>query len=312
MTFRQAADRYAEQHAPKWSNDSHRLQFLSSLTAYAFPVLGNMDVAVIDTPAVLRVIEPIWVSKAVTADRVRARIEAVIDWAVVRGHRPAGTNPAKWRGHLDQVLPAPRKVAPVRHHAAMPYAGVPAFAQRLRANEGSAFRALEFLILTATRLSETIGARWNEFDLEGAVWTIPPQRTKSRREHRVPLTAQMLKLLRDLPVEADNDFVFVGANAGGGLTRMAVRYALRQLIDASATTHGFRATFRTWAGERTAFAREVCEAALAHSIGDQSEQAYSRGDALAKRRKLMEAWNRFVSAPPISKGDNVRAIHAAT
>jgi integrase len=313
LTFAVAADRYAEQHSVKWRNDTHRLQFSSSLERYANPILGAMDVAKIETADVLRVIEPIWTTKAVTADRVRRRIAAVLDWCVVRGHRPTGTNPAKWRGHLDQVLPATRSVAPVTSHAALDYTALPAFMQALRNEEGSAARALEFTILTAARLGEVIGARWDEirFDdpLYGAVWVVPASRMKARRQHTVPLAPEVVRLLRALPQEADNPFLFVGSRQGSGLGKMSIQYLIRSL-HSSATTHGMRAVFRRWAGEMTSAPREACELALAHTVGSSTEQAYARGSLLQKRIKLMQAWTKFATTPPISQGDNVTPLRA--
>jgi integrase len=272
LTFREAAIRYGTQHEVKWMNDSHRDQFLSSLKAYAFPVIGDQDVAAIDTLTILKVIEPIWTTKSVTADRVRNRIEAVLDWSVVRGHRPVGTNPAKWKNHLDQVLPAARKVRPVRHFAAMPYAELPEFVQELREREDSiAGRALEFLILCANRSNEVLGAKWDEIDFETATWTVPASRMKAKREHRVPLSPQAIKLLRDLPVEDGNDFIFVGSTAGAGLSYMAFSRVM-QRMERGETTHGFRSSFRVWAAEQTNYSREVAEQALAHAIGDQTEE----------------------------------------
>jgi integrase len=305
LTFRVAAQRYFDQHEAKWKSASHRDQFLASLRAYAFPQFGDMDVAAIALADVLRAIEPIWITKAVTADRVRNRVEAVLDWCVVRGHRPPGTNPARWKGHLDQVLPATRKVAPIEHHAAMNYRAVPAFLAELRECDHSvAGQALEFTILTAGRAGEVLGARRGEIDLDEATWTIPGPRMKSRREHRVPLSGRAVDLLRELPREDRNDHVFVGSQAGRSMSKMSMRRVMQRLQHPE-SVHGFRAAFRSWAAAETNFPREVCERALAHVVGSQTERAYERGDSFAKRRKLMEAWSRFVSSPARSVADIV-------
>jgi integrase len=315
LTFREAAQRYFDQHQAKWTNASHREQFLSSLTKHA-TVLLTMDVAAIDTALVLRAIEPIWTTKAITADRVRNRIESVLDWCVVRGHRAPGTNPARWKGHLDQVLPAPRKLAPVKHHRALDYKALPSFAADLSARDDSvAARALQFLILTATRSGEVLGATWDEMiDLDGAdpVWVIPAPRTKPKKmEHRVPLTPQAVALLRDLPTEADNPYCFIGPQPGARLSKMAFTRVLQGLGRNDTTTHGLRASFRTWAGGETNYAREVCERALGHIIGSPTETAYDRGDLFKKRRGLMSAWSKFVTKPLVrakGKADNVVPI----
>ena len=305
LTFRVAAQRYFDQHEAKWKSASHRDQFLASLRAYAFPQFGDMDVAAIALADVLRAIEPIWITKAVTADRVRNRVEAVLDWCVVRGHRPPGTNPARWKGHLAQLLPATRKVAPIEHHAAMDYRAVPAFLAELRECDHSvAGQALEFTILTAGRAGEVLGARRGEIDLGEATWTIPGSRMKSRREHRVPLSGRAIDLLRELPREDRNDHVFVGSQAGRGMSKMSMRRVMQRLQHRE-SVHGFRAAFRSWAAAETNFPREVCERALAHVVGSQTERAYERGDSFAKRRKLMEAWSRFVSSPARSGADIV-------
>jgi integrase len=304
LTFRQAAERYFDQHESKWRNASHRDSFLRTLRKHA-AVLADMDVAAIDTPAVLRAIDPIWKSKSVTADRVRNRIEAVIDWAVVRGHRPPGTNPARWKGHLDQVLPAAREVAPIAHHAAMPYTQIAAFMAELRTVEGCAARALEFLILTAARTGEVREAEWSEIDFEQATWTIPAGRMKAGREHRVPLSDRCIELLKALPREKGNPRIFLGHREGVALSKMALSYVMDRL-DQKVTIHGMRSTFRDWAGERTSFAHDICEAALAHVRGDATVRAYARGDLLERRRQLMEQWARFCCTPPKASGGVVK------
>jgi integrase len=311
LSLREAAQRYFDQHEAKWRNATHRKAFLGTLGSHVFPVIGDMDVAAIDTPDILRTLEPIWKTKSITADRTRNRIEAVIDWAVVRGHRPAGTNPAKWKGHLDQVLPPPRQLAPIVHHNAMHYRDVPAFLATLRAHDTVPARALEFLILTAARSNEVLGARWSEIDFADKVWTVPATRMKSRREHRVPLSSAAMTLLQKLPRDAGG-LLFIGKRPGAPIHRMALTW-LMQLLGQSgkSTTHGFRSSFRDWAGETTAFAHDICEAALAHVRGDQSVQAYARGDLFNKRRELMAAWSRFCMSPPAKIGGDVVALRKA-
>src|SRR6516225_11312762 len=307
LTFREAAQKYFDQNESKWRSAKHRNQFLGTLRAHVFDVLGDMDVAVIDTPDILRAIEPLWKTKAITADRVRSRVEQVIDWAVVRGHRPPGTNAARWKNHLDQVLPAPRKVAPIAHHAAMDYRELPAFMTRLRQDDTVAARALEFLILTGSRSNEVIGAVWDEID--GATWVIPGTRMKGGREHRVPLSDRALAILRDLPREDGNSHVFMGRQPGAALSPWAMPWVMEHMGQRGVTTiHGFRSGFRDWAGETTAFAHDICEAALAHVRGDHSVRAYARGDLFDKRRKLMEAWAKFCTSPPKATADNLVAM----
>jgi integrase len=311
LTFREAAQRYFDQHESKWTNTDYRDQFLASLERFAFSVLGDMDVAAIDTPAVLRAIEPRWRDTTVTLDRVRNRIEQVLDWCVVRGHRPAGTNPARWKGHLDQVLPQPRKVAPVVHHRALPYGEAPAFMAELRRLSGPAARALEFLILTAARSGEVTGATWDEIDLDGRTWTVPGQRMKGRREHRVPLSDAAVDLLRELPRERGNPHVFIGPSAGSGLSHMSLPYIMQRMSRADgATIHGFRASFSTWAYESTAHAPHTIELSLAHLVGNEVERAYRRSSMYAKRVKLMGDWARYCSRPA-GKADNVAPIRRA-
>ena len=312
LTFREAAERYFDQNAERWRNASHREQFLGTLKAHVFPMLGAVDVASIDTPDILRALEPIWKTKSITADRTRGRIEQVLDWALVRGHRPAGSNPARWKGHLDQVLPPPRQLAPIVHHNAMSYRDVPAFMAALRKHDTVPARALEFLIHTAARSNEVLGAKWGEIDFVGKIWTVPAERMKGKREHRVPLSAAMIELLRNLPRDG-SDQVFIGKRAGAPIHRMALTWLMQLLGQAGkATTHGFRSSFRDWAGEATAFPHDVCEAALAHVRGDKSVQAYARGDLFKRRQLMMEQWSKFCTSPPAkaAAADNVVTMRA--
>jgi integrase len=301
ITFEVAARRYYDAHELKWSV-KHREAFLNTLHQYAYPLLGKLPVAAIDTGLVLRVIEPIWVDKHVTASRIRARIEMVLDWCTVRGYR-TGDNPARWRGHLAEALPS--KVVTVVNHPALPYDDVPAFVQQLSKHQGVGPRALELVVLSAARTGEALGARWSEIDFEKKIWTVPASRMKGRREHRVPLTGRMLKLLKSLPREGGDDgLIFIGSKANAPLGKMI----LPKLVDAmghAVTIHGFRASFRTWAAETTAFPREIIEGALAHATGTVVELSYQRSDMLEKRRQLMEQWSTFVASPSRKTGNNV-------
>ncbi|MBF0561458.1 MAG: integrase arm-type DNA-binding domain-containing protein [Alphaproteobacteria bacterium] len=306
MTFAQCADAYIEAHAPGWKNAKHGDQWRNTLATYAFPVFGELPVQAVDLPLVLKAIEPIWATKTETASRLRGRIESVLDWATVRGYRQ-GENPARWKGHLDSLLPARAKVAKVEHHPALPYDRMGVFMADLRRRDGTAARALEFAILTATRTSETIGATWNEIDLTNAIWTIPPERIKARKEHRVPLTAPVLAILNTMAAMRQGDFVFAGGKAGKPLSNMALLALLERMGHGDITAHGFRSSFRDWASERTAFPRDVAEMALAHAIGDKVEAAYRRGDLFAKRRQLMNAWADYCGRAVVA-GDNVVAL----
>ena len=299
MTFEQATRAYHTQHSGKWRSVKHGRDFMSSIARYAFPIIGNLPVAAIDTALVLKILEqPIgaegsfWSSRPETSDRVRGRIEAILDWAKVRGIR-SGDNPSRWRGFLDQVLPAR---GPTKHHAALPYADVPAFLGALRARGGIDALALEFLVLTAARAGEVLGAVHSESDLNEKVWTIPAGRTKSGREHRVPLSDRALEILRSVPREAGNDHLFPGRIAGRGLGHVSFHYLLDRM-GVDVTVHGFRSSFRDWAAEQTSFAHEVAEQALAHAVGDTVTRAYRRTDLFEKRRQLMQAWAKFCSRP---------------
>ena len=309
LCFAEAAQHYFDQHAERWRNARSRDEFLSTLKAHVFPTLGAMDVASIDTRDVLRALEPIWKTKVVTADRVRSRIEQVIDWCIVRGHRPPGTNPAKWKGHLSEVLPPPRKLAPIEYHAAMDYRLVPQFMVELRKDQAGAARALEFLILTAVRTSEAVGARWDEIDFDLMTWTVPAVRMKGHREHRVPLSPACIELLRKLPRQDGNPFVFIGRYAGTCLNRMATRWVMDRLDqNGVATVHGFRSSFSDWAHERTAHSAHTIEISLAHTVGSEVERAYRRTDMIAKRRQLMEQWAKFCLSPPATASGDVVAL----
>ena len=289
VTFRDVAEEYIVSHAAGWANPKHKAQWGSTLATYAYPLIGAVPVANVTTDHVMSVLQSIWHMKAETAVRLRGRIEAVLTAATVKGLR-AGENPARWRGHLAELLPARSKVAPVEHHAALPFTELPAFFLRLQAADGLGARALELAILTAARTGEVVGAAWDELDLDNALWTLPPSRMKAKREHRVPLSEPAVALLRKLATLRQGPFVFAGQNTTKPLSNMALLMTLRRLKRPDLTAHGFRSTFRDWAAETTNFPSEVVEMALAHAVGDKVEAAYRRGDLFEKRRKLMEAW----------------------
>jgi integrase len=292
MTLKACSGAYIAAHAAGLKPKSSR-QWTQSLASHVFPIIGAMPVQAVDTAAVMQVLTPLWSTKTETASRVRGRIEAILDWAKVAGHRD-GENPARWDGHLDHLLPAKAKVVQVAHLKAMPYAELPAFLTRLRAQNDIASRALEFAILVAARTGEVLGATWAEFDLGSRLWVIPGERMKMRKIHRVPLAPTSLALLGTLP-GPHSGLVFPGTKVGKPLANTALLDALRRAGGDGVTVHGCRSAFRDWAGDRTEFARDVVEASLAHSVGDQTERAYRRGDALAKRSKLMEAWAAYLA-----------------
>jgi integrase len=292
MTFGECAEALLAAKASGWRNAKHRGQWAMTLKVYAAP-LRPLPVAEVSTQDVLKVLQPLWQAKPETASRLRGRIEAVINAARSAGHiDDRAPNPARWAGHLEMLLPRPARL--IRgHHAAMAYQDLPAFTKRLSGNDSMAAMALRFLILTAARTGEVLGAAWQEFDLDGKVWTIPASRMKAGREHRVPLSKPAIEVLARLGEVRLGDFVFSGLKRGRPLSNMALAMALRRM-QVDVTPHGFRSSFRDWAGDATAFPREAAEAALAHVIGDKAEQAYRRGDALEKRRALMDAWAGFV------------------
>ena len=289
MNFAECATTYIEAHKSGWKNAKHASQWANTLETYCGPVFGALPVQAVDTALVCKVLEPMWNEKPETASRLRARIERVLDWATVRGYRD-GDNPARWRGHMDKLLPALKKKSRVKHHAALPFDQVGAFVADVRQQEGFAARALEFTILTATRTSEVTGAQWDEFDLKAGVWTIPAERMKAGNEHRVPLSPPALALLKTMSEIRLNEWVFHGKHTGAHLSNMAMLELLKRMERTDITVHGFRSTFKDWASERTNYPREVTEMALAHTIADQVEAAYRRGDLFEKRRTLMAEW----------------------
>jgi integrase len=312
-TFRDVAKLYMDAHAAGWRNAKHAAQWESTLTTYAYPVFGDVPVSEVVTGHVMDALRPIWNEKPETASRLRGRIESVLDYATPLEWR-TGPNPARWKGHLASMLPARSKVAKVVHHAALAWADVGAFMAELRKRSGSVALALEFTILTAARTGEALGARWNEIDLGASVWTIPGNRMKAGREHRVPLTEAALTVLakaKEMATsKAPDAFVFPGRGFGAGLSQMALAMLLRRMGHDDITVHGFRSAFRDWASEATSFDPATAEAALAHVVGDKTEAAYRRGDQLEKRRRLMEAWAEHCARTTPEAG-NVVAIRAA-
>ncbi|SDX69223.1 tyrosine-type recombinase/integrase [Thiocapsa roseopersicina] len=302
-TFTSAAAQYIRSHRHGWSNRKHARQWVATLKTYARPAIGSKPVDTIGTEDILAVLSPIWTTKTETAKRVQGRMENILDWCAARKFRDA-SNPARWRGHLDHLLPKPTKVSKVTHHPAMPWPALPSFMTELRSNPSISSQALRFLILSACRTSEVIGAQWSEVDLDAAVWTIPGDRMKAGREHRVPLSDEALAIVKALPRIEGNPFVFPGARQGRPLSNMALLQLMRGLghgvngEKSAAVPHGFRSTFRDWCGEVSSHPREVAEAALAHVNGDKTEAAYARGDLFTKRRKLMTDWSAFVTRAP--------------
>jgi integrase len=301
MTFAACADAYVAAHAAGWRNAKHRYQWGQTIAAYMNPVFGALPVEAVDVGLVLKAIEPIWTTKPETAGRVRGRIESILDWATTRGHRH-GENPARWRGHLENLLPKKNKVRRVEHYAALPYPEIGAFMAELRRREATAARALEFAILTAARTGEVVGAQWGEINLAERLWIVPAERMKAGREHRVPLPEAALTIVEKLALAGtarqNDDYLFPGPMSGRPISNMAMLMLLRRMGRDDLTAHGFRSTFRDWAAERTNFPAEVAEMALAHTVADKVEAAYRRGDRFEKRRQLAEAWAKFCAASP--------------
>ena len=315
LTFAAAVDKFLAAKLDEFRNAKHRAQWRASLDAYAAPALGDMLVSDIAVSDVQRALEPIWASKTETATRLRGRIEAVLAWATVAGHR-TGDNPARWKGNLDAILPKPSKVAKADNHPALQLDDAARWFAALRERDGVSARALEFAAITACRSGEVRGAAWSEFDLEAGLWTIPAARMKASREHRVPLTAEAVALLKALPRLEGSPFAFPAAR-GGMLSDMALTSVMRKLhaadveaerggfLDRSsgrpAVPHGLRSTFRDWCAERTEFPREMAEIALAHVVGSDVERAYRRGDMVERRRAMMAAWGRFLRGEMAAK-----------
>ena len=293
MTFKEAAERYMAAHRSSWKHPKHRQQWTGTLSTYAYPAIGALSVTAIDTAIVMQVLDPIWTVKPETASRLRGRIEAVLDWSTARGYRK-GENPARWKGHLENILPKKSKVRRVEHHAALPYAELGRFVAELRQQEGIAVLAFEFAILTVARTSEVLGARWNEVDFKRRLWVIPAERMKMAKEHRVPLCDRAFLILAEMAEIRTSDFMFPGKKAGKPLSDTVFQKLLRHMGRTNLTAHGFRSTFSDWCTEQTDFPSEAREMALAHAVGSKVEQAYRRGDLFEKRRQLMTAWETFI------------------
>jgi integrase len=294
ITFEQCAKAYVASHEVGWKNDKHRAQWHSTLKTYVYPVIGQLPVKTVDTSHVMQILEPIWMTKPETGSRLRGRIEVILSWAKVRGYRE-GENPAQWRGHLDHLLPAKGKVRKVVHHAALPYSEMPTFISRLRSHTSATARALEFLILTNTRTSETLKATWSEIDLERRLWIIPGSRMKADKEHRVPLSSRAVEVVVELAEIRCNDYVFPGMKLGRPFSENALLMLLRRMgyEQGYATGHGFRSTFKDWVSECTNLSMDASEIALSHKVANAVEAAYRRGDMFEKRREMMEAWSAF-------------------
>jgi integrase len=300
MTFDQCAAAYINAHKGSWKNAKHAEQWKNTLATYASPIIGALPVADVDTDLIVKVLSLIWGSKTETATRVRGRIESVLDWATVSRFRQ-GDNPARWRGHLENLLANPNRIAPVRNHPALPWREVPAFMVLLAQSRGVAARAAEFAILTAARSGEVRGATWGEVDFEAKLWTVPAERMKAGKEHRVPLSTAAVALLVALPHR--KCLIFHGRYESAALSDMSLTAVLRRMGRGDITIHGFRSSFRDWCAEAVGntFSREVCEHALAHSLPDRVEAAYRRGDLLDKRVMLMQAWADYCGVPARAK-----------
>jgi integrase len=307
-TFRDAARDFIANKRAEWRNGKHKGQWSTSLEAYAYPHLGDIPVALIDTSHILAVLDPIWRTKSETASRVRGRIEVILDAEKVRGHR-TGENPARWRDHLRQILPAISKVAPVEHHPALPYVEMPIFFRRIQAARGVGARALEFSVLTCARTGMTLEATWGEIDLREAIWIVPGPRMKSEREFRLPLSRPALAVLEEMiPHRMRSDpgaYIFPGSTSAGHLSNATMLAVLKRLNRPDITTHGFRSSFKDWATERTNFQSEVSELALSHAVGDKVEAAYRRGDLFQKRRELSDAWGAFCIGYPAANSTQI-------
>lgn len=306
MTFDEAAERCIADRRAGWRNEKHGEQWTNTLATYASPIIGTLPVGSIELAHIRKVLDPIWEEKNETASRVRQRIESVIAWATVSGYR-TGDNPARWRGHLDHILAKPSKVQKREHHAALPHADLSEFVEALHQQNGIAANALEFTILTAARTGEVIAARWEEFNKEKTLWTIPAERMKASKEHLVPLSPRATEILKQLARTKVGDFVFPGAKKETHLSNMAMTGVLKRMGRKDITVHGFRSTFRDWAGEQTNFPREIIEHALAHQLKDKAEAAYHRSTLPEKRRELMEVWAAFCSGAPQQKSTSKKS-----
>lgn len=307
MTFKACAENYISSHSAGWKNIKHMSQWQNTLKTYVYPEFGDLPVQLVDTGMVLRVIEPIWTTKTETANRIRARIEAILDWAAARKYRE-GENPARRKGHMEILLPARSKVQKVKHHAALSYPQIGMFMATLREQTAVSSSGLEFLILTAARTGEVIGATWNEIDLDNEIWIVPGDRMKNGKEHRVPLSSASIEVLRRMESIAVSNYVFPGGKNNRPLSNMAFLQLLKRMGHGDLTGHGFRSTFRDWVAERTNYPNEVAEMALAHTVGDKVEAAYRRGDMFDKRRHLLDDWSGFCAKLQAESGGNIVPI----
>ena len=306
-TFDDCAKQCLESLQLGFKNTKHISQWKNTLTTYASPVLGHLAIDAIKPEHVIKVLQPIWKTKTETANRLRARIERIINWAQAHGYY-SGANPARWRGHLDQLLSKPRQTTPTTHFAALPFEDLPLFISKIRSKPNVSYLALEFAILTASRTNEVINATWDEIDFSTMTWNIPAYRMKAKKAHRVPLCPRAAEILQSLPAKGEG-YIFNGLKPGLPLSNMALLSILRRM-DLEITVHGFRSTFRDWVAERTNTPNEVAEAALAHVIKSQTEAAYRRGDLFQKRRSLMEIWGDYCSSN-FSNTPNVIDFRAA-
>lgn len=310
QTFKYCAREYIRGQSSAWKNVKHGKQWTRTLETYVYPTIGALPVDKVDTPLIVQILTPIWHTKTETASRVRGRIESILDWAAVSGFRQ-GENPARWRGHLDKMFPKRSRVKPVKHYPSLPYPEMPKFMEALTTEEGHTITAFTFAVLTASRTGEVIGARWDEFDLQRKIWTIPAERMKAKKEHRVALSDKALELIQSLPVHGDSPYVFPGRRVKKPMSNMAFIQILKRLGYSHVTPHGFRSTFRDWVSEATGYPSEVAEMALAHSVSDKVEAAYRRGDLLQKRFNLMDDWAGYCHSPPLEDEENVVPLSRA-
>lgn len=307
VTFAHCAEQYIESHRHGWKNVKHAQQWTNTLAQYAYPVLGETLIRDVDTALIMRVLQPIWLTKNETAGRLRGRLENILDWAAVQGFR-AIENPARWKGHLDNLLAAPGKVQKTNHFKALPYSEINPLIKALRENGSISAKALEFLILTAARTGEVIGAQWNEIDVDNQLWIVPAERMKAKREHRIPLSSRASEIVKEMQSLRTNNAIFPGRSKGGFLSNAAMDKLLQQTLGIDATVHGMRSAFRDWASEETSYPHEICEMALAHTIRNQAEAAYRRGDLMRKRRNLMEDWLLFCETTKDAKSSDIVPI----
>ena len=304
QSFQECKEGFLKAHSSSWKNKKHIQQWENTLESYALPIIGKMDIKDVDTAAIMRILDPIWKTKTETAKRLRGRIERILDWATVQGFRQ-GDNPARWKGHLSELLAAPTTLMKVKHMPSMPYAEIPSFIEKLEEIGSIGSKALRYLILTATRSSEVRLAQWDEIDMSKGVWTIPDERMKANKEHTIPLCNEALSILNSLPRMVDNPYIFTGIKSGRPISDMTLTKILRDQGIKKITVHGFRSSFRDWAGEQTNYPRNVIEFCLAHKLKDKVEAAYHRSNLLEKRRPLMEQWAKHCFSPAIKEGAKV-------